>query len=117
MGNVYCYIDHDFPDFFWVRTTYDNILGRHANREEIIAIDPLQGTTFLVQNFLIGPGDIRKKTMPSWADLYRGHWINFMQKRTRNVKPSLGKPNPALPILQRLSGFDEAKIKEIIFFE
>lgn len=117
MANVYYYPDHEFSDFFWVRTNYENMLKRHANQEEIIAIDPLQGTTFLVLNFLIGPGDIKKKTMPSWADIYRGHWLNFMQRRTRVVKPSLGKPNPALPILQRLSGFDEAKIREIIFFE
>lgn len=117
MANVYCYTDHDFPDFCWVRTTYDNMLARHKKMEEIVAIDPMQGTIYLVHNFITIEGDIRKKTMPSWAEEHRGHWLNFMQKRTRSIKPSLGRPNPALAILQRLCGFDEAKIREIIFFE
>jgi len=114
--NLYYWRDQDYPDFFWIRSTYANVCARHPQKNEICAVDVMRPSTFLVQNFLPNLEDICKRSLPTWAAEYRQGYLAFMRKRSGTVKRGLSKPNPALPILQRLSGLDEAKLREIISF-
>jgi hypothetical protein len=106
------YRDRDYPDFYWVKSTAQDLIRRGINYWHV---DPLVDSKFLVQNFLSQPLDFERNIPLSWIIACRADWVDLMHDKSRSSFKNL-KPNPALPILQRLSGFDEKKLREIIAF-
>lgn len=111
------YRDQEYPDFWWVYTHEPWTLGRakswwRANR--------VSASQFLAIDYHPGPLDVERTAMPVWAQESRTqNWLAYMQtySNAKKEKPPKIKFNPALPILQRLSGMDEKAIREIVTLE
>lgn len=107
--------DPECKSFYWVDFTDrpvppEGAIVNFNNRSQV-----------LIRVFMPNPEDEVYVVTPRWVMINRPNCIAYLREQEKRLMkpaappaPKVLKPNPAFPILCRLSGLDEQQVKEII---